>query len=113
VVRAMIKPLSVGEETFAQQCRAYQFSPEREYRFCDRKWAFDFAFPAAMVAIEIEGGTASGVSRHSRGIGFETDCRKYNTATALGWKVYRFTTAMVQRGEAIDLLRIVIFQEDM
>lgn len=108
------RPLSLGESTFALQCQAYKFTPEREYRFCEgRKYAFDFAFPDSMVAIEIEGGTSFGMSRHSRGVGFEGDCRKYNAATALGWKVYRFSTEMVQRGEAIDLLRTVIFQEDL
>ena len=108
------KEKSLGEETFALHCQAYKFTPEREYRFAEgRKWAFDFAFPEQMVAIEIEGGTASGKSRHSRGEGFEKDCEKYNAATRLGWKVYRYTTAMVVRGDAIDGLLTVIFQEDL
>lgn len=100
------RALSLGEETFAQQCQAYKFRPEREFKFCEgRKWAFDFAFPGSMIAIEIEGGTRFGKSRHSRGDGFERDCVKYNTATRMGWKVYRYSTAMVQRGDAInDLL---------
>jgi hypothetical protein len=106
--------LSVGEETFAFQCQAWKFTPDREYRFCEgRKWAFDFAFPKEMVAIEIEGGTKFGKSRHSRGSGFEGDCEKYNTATRLGWKVYRYSTAMVTRGVAINDLLSVIFQEDL
>lgn len=106
--------LSRGEETFALQCRAFNYSPEREYRFCEgRKWAFDFAFPEQMVAIEIEGGTSFGKSRHSQGAGFENDARKYNAAVSLGWKVYRYSTAMVERGEAINDLLNVIFQEDL
>ena len=105
------KALSVGEETFALQCKAYGFTPEREFRFCpNRKWAFDFAFPGQKVAIEIEGGTRFGRSRHSRGDGFEGDCVKYNMATRLGWKVYRYSTEMVKRGDAIDDLRVVIFR---
>lgn len=104
------QPLSTGEETFALHCKAHGFTPEREYRFCDRKWAFDFAFPEQMVAIEVEGGTKFGKSRHSRGDGFEGDCAKYNTATRLGWKVYRFSTAMVTRGDAIDLLSTVLWR---
>ncbi len=66
-----------------------------------------------MIAIEIEGGTRFGNSRHSRGSGFERDCEKYNLATSLGWRVYRFTTAMVERGEAINLLLNGIFVEDL
>jgi very-short-patch-repair endonuclease len=108
------QPLSVGEETFAQQCQAYGFTPQREFKFCEgRKWAFDFCFTDSMVAIEIEGGTSFGKSRHSFGTGFENDARKYNAATSLGWRVYRFSTEMVQRGEAIDLLLHTIFTEDM
>jgi very-short-patch-repair endonuclease len=108
------KALSVGEECFALQCQAYKFTPEREYRFCEgRKYAFDFAFPDSMIAIEIEGGTRFGKSRHSRGDGFENDAVKYNTATRLGWKVYRYSTAMVQRGDAINDLLSVIWQEDL
>lgn len=108
------KPLSMGEETFALQCQAYKFTPEREFKFIEgRKFAFDFAFPEAMIAIEIEGGTSFGKSRHSRGEGFENDCRKYNAATSLGWRVFRFSTAMVQKGEAIDLLLTAMFPEDL
>jgi hypothetical protein len=108
--------LSKGEETFALQCRVYHFTPVREYKFAEgigRKWAFDFAFPDEMVAIEIEGGTSYGKSRHSRGIGFEGDCEKYNCATRLGWKIYRYTTEMVTRGDAINELLSCIFQEDL
>lgn len=108
------QPLSQGEETFAIHCQAHNLTPEREFKFCEgRKWSFDFAFPEPMIAIEIEGGTAFGKSRHSRGEGFNNDCRKYNAATYLGWRVYRFSTAMVLSGEAIDLLLSSIFPDDL
>jgi len=55
--------------------------------------------------VEIEGGTRFGKSRHSRGDGFERDARKYNAAALLGWRILRFTTAMVISGEAIDVVR--------
>ena len=103
------KAISKGEELFFLQCRVYGFSPEREYQFCEgRKWRFDAAFPDSMVAIEIEGGTWSG-GRHTRPAGYENDLEKYNAATRLGWKVYRYTTAMVERGDAINHLLNVIF----
>lgn len=103
------QPLSAGEETFALHCKAHGFTPEREFKFCNgRKWAFDFAFPESKVAIEIEGGTRFGKSRHSRGQGFVNDCEKYNAATRLGWKVYRYSTEMVMLGTAInDLLSMI------
>lgn len=102
------RPLSVGEETFAMHCQAYGIQPVREYVFCPgRKWRFDFFLPENNLAVEIEGGTSFGKSRHSRGAGFENDCRKYNEAAFMGISVLRFSTAMVISGEAIDtVLRI-------
>ena len=55
-----------------------------------RKWRFDYAIPAAMVAIEVEGGAYTN-GRHTRGKGFENDLEKYNTAESMGWHVLRFT----------------------
>lgn len=96
------KPLSTGEETFAQHCQCYRLTPEREHQFCSRGWRFDFAWPVKKVAVEVEGGTSFGKSRHSRGAGFERDCQKYNRAARDGWIVLRYSTAMVISGEAID-----------
>jgi very-short-patch-repair endonuclease len=99
------KALSVGEETFALHCKAHNLTPEREYRFSERGWLFDFAWPHQKVAVEIDGGTKYGMSRHSRGDGYENDCRKMNTAALAEWLVFKFTPAMVQSGEAIDTVR--------
>lgn len=93
-------------------CNVYKLTPEREYRFLEgRKWAFDFAWPDFHLAVEIEGGTAFGKSRHSRGKGFEEDARKYNKATILGWRVLRFTTNQVATAEAIDFVREALKDE--
>lgn len=106
---AIPKALSEGEERFAEHCRAYlsviRTMPCREYEFCDgRKWRFDFAWPSRRIAVEIEGGTWSG-GRHTRGSGYLGDIEKYNMASFLGWHIYRFTTAMVSSGAAIDIIR--------
>jgi hypothetical protein len=98
------KALSTGEETFALHCRAKLHpvnQPVREYQFCERKWRFDFAWPQEKLAVEIEGGTWSN-GRHSRGSGYESDLLKYNRATALGWRVFRYTPTMVNVGIAIN-----------
>lgn len=93
--------LSVGEETLARDLKALKINFVREYRFYPkRKWQFDFAFPDHKIGVEVEGGTSRGNSRHSRGDGFEEDCRKYNAAASIGWCVLRFTTRMVTKGEA-------------
>lgn len=65
---------------------------EKEFRFFPkRRWRFDFAIPEIKVAIEIEGGVYTN-GRHTRGLGYEKDCEKYNTAILEGWKVFRITS---------------------
>lgn len=63
--------------------------PVREFRFHpERRWRFDFAWPDASVALEIEGGIyCSG--RHVRPSGYAADCEKYNEAQLCGWRVFR------------------------
>ena len=69
--------------------------PVREYRFHPtRKWRFDFAWPEARVAVEVEGGTWDR-GRHTRGAGYAGDCAKYNAAVMSGWRVLRFTSDML------------------
>ncbi len=76
-----------------------------EHRFRKgRNWRFDYAWPGIKVALEVEGGVYTG-GRHVRGQGYENDCRKYSEAAILGWRVIRVTTGMVDRGEAIDLVK--------
>lgn len=96
---------SEGERTLETQLRyANATHYQREYRFDSaRKWRFDFAWPEQQVAVEVEGGTWSD-GRHSRGAGFEADCRKYDEAAVQGWLVLRVTTQMVESGEAVNLI---------
>jgi hypothetical protein len=77
---------------------------DAEYRFHGlRKWRFDVAVfgpsGSRKFAIEVEGGIFSG-GAHTRGKHFMSDCEKYNTATALGWEIYRFTPEQILKGEA-------------
>ena len=79
-------------------------APVRQYRFCPtRRWRADYAYPDAMLLIEVDGGTWSG-GRHVRGKGFEADCEKTSTAAALGYRVVRVTRAMVEDGRAVALI---------
>ena len=81
-----------------------------EHRFHpERRWRFDFAIMnvETPLAVEIEGGTwANG--RHTRGAGFKKDCVKYNHATMMGWRVLRFTTDQVNRGESKEFLKFYL-----
>jgi very-short-patch-repair endonuclease len=96
------------EETLALLIRVEGLpEPEREYRFCERRWRFDFAYPEQKIGIECEGGTWAG-GRHTRGSGFEKDCEKYNQAAIMGWKVLRFTKGMIDDGTAIETIKAVL-----
>ncbi len=95
------KKLSPGEEGFALACRLNALDPKREFRFCERRWRVDFAFPEKKLAIEIEGGVWSG-GRHVRGTGYSADLEKHNALAILGWRLLRFSTAMVENGTAIN-----------
>jgi very-short-patch-repair endonuclease len=103
------KPLSQGEELLAQHLTAYGIEFRREVTwYPERKWRADFYFMAKggkEVLVEVEGGTSFGRSRHSKGRGFEDDCRKYNTASSMGFVILRFSTEMVNSAEAIDFIR--------
>lgn len=116
----MVISRSKGELLFAQQLQDSTFgTSSKEYSTLElgewkeehtflkgRRFRFDFAWPQHMIAVEIEGGTwAQG--RHVTGTGFAKDCEKYNLATLSGWRVYRFTTQMVEDRSAIKFMHTV------
>lgn len=83
-----------------------------EFRFCEtRRWRADYAITTLKTRptiawikpkpalLEIEGGIYTS-GRHTRGRGFQADMEKYNMATALGFKVFRFSTQDVLTGRA-------------
>ncbi len=103
-----IKKLSEGEERMAQHLTAYGIAFIREFIFAPpRRWRFDFVL-AGKIAVEIEGGVWMAKSGHRSAKGVMRDMEKQNAANSLGYKVYRFTTAQVKSGEAIDGIRKAI-----
>ena len=105
--------MSYLEDTFSFQCKFYRLpQPECQYKFCERRWKFDFAWPDKKIAIEIDGGIWSG-GRHVRGKGFEMDCEKLNKAVSLGWKVYRFSGSMVNDGRAILFIQDILNSQEL
>ena len=78
--------------------------PEREYLFArPRRYRFDYAWVDEMIAVEVEGAVYA-KGRHTRGSGYTEDCRKYNLAVLLGWRVLRFTTGMIEAAEHYPVL---------
>jgi len=106
-----VKNLSELENSLALQIRALKLPvPEREYRFCERRWRFDFAFIANSTAVEVEGGSWV-YGAHQRPQKFRKDCEKYNEAALLGWLVLRVTGDMIEDGTAIELLKRALTSE--
>lgn len=97
------------ERAMETQIRVAGFpEPVRELRFHPvRRWRFDFAWPDHLLALEVEGGTW-GVGRHTSGKGFESDCEKYNTATAHGWRVLRVTSGQIRTGAALQFVEMAL-----
>lgn len=83
-------------------------TPEREHRILPpRRWRTDFAWPALMLAVEVEGGIFTG-GRHTSPTGFAKDIEKYNALTLAGWKLLRVTGGMVKDGTALNLVERAI-----
>ena len=80
----------------------------REHRFhASRKWRFDFAWPAQLFAVEVEGVTYEG-GRHQRVEGFIADLVKYEAAMLDGWTVYRCSGKQINSGQAIKVISTML-----
>jgi very-short-patch-repair endonuclease len=74
--------------------------------FEGRGWRFDFCWPEAKLAVEMDGGLRNNTffskkhnafittkgGRHNRPEGYIEDCNKMNAATESGWAVLRYTS---------------------
>ena len=115
---------SIAEQTLQAQLEQAGIAFESEYRFHpERRWRADFVAsdadhwelfgPSAapfVVLIEIDGGSWV-AGRHTRGKGFENDLDKLNAAALLGYRVLRFTPAMVADGRAFAVIREALGME--
>lgn len=80
-------------------------APVPEHSFePSRRWRLDLAWPAARLALEVEGGIWTG-GRHTRGAGFLADMEKYNRLAVLGWRLLRCTPEQLLLPETVALVR--------
>lgn len=95
--------------SFIRLCESVGMSkPTLEHRFfAERRWRFDYAWPARRVALEVEGGVWTG-GRHTHPSGFIKDMEKYNKATELGWCVFRCTPDKLCSAETIRMLKTAL-----
>lgn len=86
---------------FVQLVTAGVDEPEQQWApIAGRRYRADLAWPGRKLIAEVEGGTWIG-GRHVSGSGFEADCEKYNLFAIHGYRVFRFTGAMVRDGRAL------------
>ena len=74
-----------------------------------KDWRWDFSWSGAgngggKVAVEVQGATHAR-GKHTRGLGYEDDCAKLNAGQLDGWRVFWFTAGMLDRDEAIPVLK--------
>lgn len=80
----------------------------KEFKFHPkRRWRFDYAIPEHRIALEVEGGVWTG-GRHTRPQGFLGDIEKYNTATLMGWRVFRTTPDDLLKTATLNLMKTAI-----
>ena len=102
---------SPGEAMLALHLRAAGIHAIPEFQFHPaRKFRADFALPESMLLIEVDGGNrmavigkngkAVAVGRHTQ----DADLEKLNEAAILGWRVMRFSPAMVKSGKALQTI---------
>lgn len=79
-------------------------TPEREYRFHPtRKWRLDFAWPALLWAVEVEGGIYRG-GGHTHVKDLKRDIEKHRALTLLGWRCLRFHGDEIRSGLATEVI---------
>lgn len=86
----------------------------KEYRFCSpRMWRFDYCWRYVshevlqLVAVEIDGG---GWQPHGGKHALDRDKEKLNVAAALGWRVIRLSSSLLDDSEyCISLIRAALF----
>ncbi len=83
-------------------------TPEPEIRFAPpRRWRIDAGYRVEKIAIEVEGAIHV-QGRHTRGVGYENDMRKYNNLALLGWLLIRVSYGMIASGEAVEYIRAAL-----
>ena len=109
---------SPAEQLLAVQLEQAGIPFEREVLFAKpRRFRADFEIYAAgrgqgpNLLVEIEGGIG-GTSRHATYTGFTNDCIKYNLAAELGFTVLRYTSRMVNEGDAFNQIRRILSKKE-
>lgn len=93
-------------QMFLRLCTAHDLpEPIPELRFKpERKWRFDWAWLAPMVALEIQGGIWT-KGRHTQGAALLREWEKLNEAAIMGWRILYCEPADVESGAVFEVLK--------
>ena len=99
---AIVKTMT-REQTFLLMLKARKMpTPTPEFRFHPvRKFRWDWAWPEARLALEVEGGVWSG-GAHGRGTGIVRDMEKSTLAAEEGWRIIRVTPSNLATEATMD-----------
>ena len=75
-----------------------------------KKKRYDYAVPEHKIALEVEGGVWTG-GRHTSPKCFLGYIEKYNTATLMGWRVFRTTPDDLYKKKTLDLMKSAILND--
>ena len=97
------------DRAFDAACKAFGLPPPiHEYRFAPpRKWRFDYCWPQADIALEVQGGLFIN-GRHNRGAALLKEHAKLNQAVILGWSVMFCTPTDIEIGAIFPILKQAI-----
>lgn len=91
-----------------------QLEPVPQFKFHpERRWRFDFGFPAELVVVDVDGGifaaeNGNEAGRHARGAGIVAGFEKRNAAAELGFVVLCYGPPQVRSGEAATQIERIV-----
>jgi hypothetical protein len=77
-----------------------------------RRFRFDYAWPARLLAVEYQGGIYSkGPTGHRTAKGMKEDMEKLNEAVCCGWRVLYVNVDSVASGDAVRWIETAMWRE--
>ena len=83
-----------------------QFQP-----LAPRRWRVDFCWLPQRLICEVEGGLYQAASGHRSFSGVVRDIEKSNELCLAGYRLLRVTSAMIEDGSAVELVRRALGQD--
>src|SRR5262249_3281144 len=106
---ASLRGEAKNRAVFLALCKQHRLpQPEVEYRISpDRKFRWDFAWPAQRVCLEVQGAVWTG-GAHGRGSGIIRDQAKANIAAGRSWLCFYTTPKELCTVQTIEMIRLAL-----